>query len=116
MISDKLRKQKERREAMISASIIPQEEKDVLIDLLNTSLEGTNGLSDKEKLQNISETNFGLVCLFCSHLVEQGTESAKSWKTVLLKCKREIMWVLFAFFGLLFFHPEIAELLKGITH
>ena len=99
------------KDELLSSKLSPDEKED-LADALESCLEGTNGLTPDEKLQNVSESVFTLMRL---HVRARCSMGIKSWKDVLVSCKREIMWVLFAFFGLLFFHPEIAALLKGVA-
>jgi len=98
------------KEELLSSKLSPDEKED-LTDALESCLEGTNGLTPDEKLQNVSESVFTLMRL---HVRARCASGVKSWKDVLVNCKRELMWILFAFFGLLFFHPEIAAMLKGI--
>lgn len=115
MITDRYQKQKDRTEAMIEASSLGQEEKDDYIDLLTLSLQGTNGLSSDQKLQNVSEVNFGLVRLFCQHIVDSKKADAKSWREVIVKCKRELMWLSFGIVALLMVHPQIVKIVEEFT-
>ena len=115
MITERLQKQKDRTEAMIEASSLGQEEKDDYIDLLTLSLAGTNGLSSDQKLQNVSEVNFGLVRLFCQHIVDSKKDSAKSWRETIVKCKRELMWFGLGVIALLMLHPQIVQIVKEFT-
>lgn len=111
MISEKNQRKLQLSKEELMTSKLSTQEKDDLLEALESSLEGTNGLTQDEKLQNVSESVFTLMRLFVRARCAVG---AKSWKDVLVNCKREIMWLGFALFGLLFFHPEIAAMLKGI--
>ena len=94
------------------SSKLSADEKEDLADALQSSLEGTNGLTPEEKLQNVSESVFTLMRL---HVRARCASGIKSWKDVLVSCKRELLWALYGLFVLLFFHPEIAALLKGVA-
>lgn len=111
MISEKNQRKADITKDELMSSKLSADEKEDLAEVLQSSLDGTNGLTPEEKLQNVSESVFSLVRL---HIRGRCGASVKSWKDVLVSCKRELMWILFAFFGLLFFHPEIAAMLKGI--
>lgn len=112
MISDKnQRKYQLSKDELMSSKLSPDEKED-LADALQSSLEGTNGLTPEEKLQNVSESVFTLMRL---HVRARCASGIKSWKDVIVGCKREILWALYGLFVLLFFHPEIAALLKGVA-
>lgn len=109
MISEKnQRKLQLSKDELLSSKLSPDEKED-LADALESCLEGTNGLTPDEKLQNVSESVFTLMRL---HVRARCSMGIKSWKDVLVSCKRELMWTAFGFFFLLFFHPELAAILK----
>lgn len=112
MISEKNARKMELSKEELMKSSLPSQEKEDLIEALENSLEGTNGLTPEQKIQNLSESIFSLVRLFVNARCSAGV---KTWKDVLVNCKREILWALYGLFILLFFHPEIAALLKGVA-
>lgn len=111
MISDKDKQKVEIAKAELLKSNLSELEKEDLADALDRSLEGTNGLTQEQKIQNLSESVFSLVRLFVHARCSTGV---KSWKDVLVICRRELMYLGFGITGLLVFRPEIAQVLSGI--
>lgn len=111
MISEKnQRKLQLSKDELMSSKLSPDEKED-LADALESCLEGTNGLTPDEKLQNVSESVFTLMRL---HVRARCASGIKSWKDVLVICRRELMYLGFGLTALLLFRPEIAQVLGGL--
>lgn len=111
MISEKNQQKAEIAKAELLKSNLSELEKEDLADALDRSLEGTNGLTQEQKIQNLSESVFSLVRLFVHARCSTGV---KSWKDVLVICRRELMYLGFGLAALLLFRPEIAQVLGGL--
>ena len=111
MISEKNQRKLQLSKEELMTSKLSTQEKDDLLEALESSLEGTNGLTQEEKLQNVSESVFTLMRLFVRARCAVG---AKSWKDVLVICRRELMYLGFGALVLFFFHPELAQVLRGL--
>lgn len=111
MISEKLQLKKNVTETVIKNSNLSLDEQTDLIDLLNDTLEGTNGLTEKEKLQNVSVSIFNLTRIFCNSII-QNHKKTTTWKDVIVLCKNQIMWLGFGLVVLLALRPEISAVIE----
>ena len=109
MISEKNARKMELSKEELMKSSLPSQEKEDLIEALENSLEGTNGLTPEQKIQNLSESVFSLVRLFVNARCSTGV---KTWKDVLVLCKRELLYLGLGALVLFLFHPELALILK----
>lgn len=88
-----------------------------LITLVENARIATNGLSPDEKIQTMSENQFSMVLLMVETILDLRKQTAvtPSWKDVLVRCRSEIMWVLFGVIILLLFRPHIADGLTALA-
>jgi len=88
-------------------------EKDDLIEIVCDARDGTNGLSDAEKLQANAQNIFALVFLYVRAATAKPAPT-DTWKDVIIKCRREITVIGLGAFALLAFRPQIAAVVEHI--
>lgn len=87
------------------------------ITLVENARIATNGLSPDEKIQTMSENQFSMVLLMVETVLDFRKQTAvtPSWKDVLVRCRSEIMWIMFGLMILLLFRPHIADGLTALA-
>jgi hypothetical protein len=90
------------------------DEKGDLQDILLHAEEGTNGLTQEEKLQNVSETVFSIVTMMVSQRLDGGYGRLQGLYKVIMECKWQICILAGILATCLIFRPEVAELLKAV--
>jgi len=84
-----------------------------LQDILLHAEEGTNGLTQEEKLQNVSETVFSIVTMMVSQRLD-GFGKLQGLFKVIEACRWQITIIAGIIGTCLIFRPEVAELLKAV--
>lgn len=82
-------------------------------DILLHAEEGTNGLTQEEKLQNVSETVFSIVSMMVSQRLD-GFGKLNAICKVIVETKWQICIVVGTLAMALVFRPEVAEILKAL--
>lgn len=101
----------------IEKSNLAVEEKARFLEMLNSSKETCNGLSDTEKLQGLAENAFATNCVLIRLSMRLKEFGKKTWVDVALKALTS--WNLVVIVGilatLLLFRPEISQVLVSFT-
>lgn len=116
MMQDKI---KSNRNAVLSAidssTHIDENDKILFRDLINNAADGTNGLSQDEKLQNVSETVFSLVML---KILDKCSEPNENKKYSLYRMVTECKWAICVLGGIisaaLILRPELSSLISTL--
>ena len=114
MIQEKGKRLADKAISSLQRSEVPAEESALLEGFIGDALAATNGMTPEEKLQACTENQLTLICLFALHLSEQNAKQ-RSWKDVIVRCRREILWLGLGLFFLLYFHPEIAGAFDALS-
>lgn len=118
-VSEKIMRKAESAIVSIRSSTLPMEMQDNLIEAIESTKETTNGLSPDEKLQATTENQFMIVRLLAMHMISANKEIKKTWKDVLVECKREFAIVVVALaviIGVLLWHePKLADHIDPIA-
>ena len=72
----------------IDASALNPDAKADLDEVLDTTLQGTNGLEPSAKLDAVADNLYQVARLMCIHIAE--SPRVASWKDVVIQCRREI--------------------------
>jgi prenyltransferase beta subunit len=116
MMQDKI---KSNRNAVLSAidssTHIDENDKILFRDLINNAADGTNGLGQEEKLQNVSETVFSLVMLkILDKCAAPDVKKRYSLYSMIAECK----WAICVLGGIvsiaLIMRPELSSLITAI--
>lgn len=101
----------------IKEANLSSEDEAQFITLVENARIATNGLSPDEKIQTMSENQFSMVLLMVETILNfrKQTTVTPSWKDVLVRCRSEIMWILFGVMILLLFRPHIADGLTALA-
>lgn len=101
----------------IEKSNLAVEEKARFLEMLNSSKETCNGLSDTEKLQGLAENAFATNCVLIRLSMRLKEFGKKTWVDVALKALTS--WNLVVIVGilatLLLFRPEISQVLVSFA-
>lgn len=118
-ISDAIKRKAESAVVAVRNSTLPMEMQDNLIEAIESTRDTTNGFTQEEKLQLTTENQFMIVRLLTMHMINANKEAKKSWKDVLIECKREFAMVVVALaiiLGILFgIRPQLADHIDPIT-
>lgn len=118
-VSEKIMRKAESAIASIRSSTLPMEMQDNLVDAIESTKETTNGLTPDEKLQATTENQFMIVRLLAMHMISANKDVKKTWKDVLVECKREFAIVVVALaviIGVLLWHePKLADHIDPIA-
>lgn len=118
-VSEKIMRKAESAIVSVRNSTLPMEMQDNLIEAIESTKETTNGLSPDEKLQATTENQFMIVRLLAMHMISANKEVKKTWKDVLVECKREFAIVVVALaviIGVLLWHePKLADHIDPIA-
>lgn len=102
----------------IEKSNLAAEEKARFVELLKTSKATCNGMTTEEKIQGLAENNFATNCILARITMMLKTERTATWKDVVVKALNS--WHLVIVIGmltfLLYFHPEIAQVISSFAH
>ena len=102
----------------IEKSNLDVDDKTQLIQQLKSSKEACNGYTQEQKIQALSENGFAVSVILAKIMMMLNTDKASNWKDVAIKALRS--WHLVIVIGmitfLLFFHPEIAQVITSFTH
>jgi len=101
-------------EAIVASDHSPALKED-LTDILDKTLEGTNGFSPEEKLQRCTENMFNLARLIVLDIVSRGRR-VTSWKDVAIAFKWPLVLMFGALCVTLILKPELAALVESIAH
>lgn len=93
------------------AENIPLPMKDSLIDIMCEARDGTNGLSEQEKVQSNSETIANLTFLFISHILSMPEQKKRTRLDIIAECRWQIVIIAIAVCGLLAFRPQLASII-----
>ena len=100
----------------IDASHLNPDAKADLDEQLDNSLNATNGLDPKEKLDAVADALYQLTRLTCIHIAE--APRVTSWRDVVVQCRREIAAVALGLgvplVALFAFRPQIAIALENL--
>ena len=111
MMQDKIKHQLEGTLQKIDESKKLNETDKVLYrDLLQSAADGTNGLTEKDKLQNVSETCFTITQLLI--LDKLANDKSTIW-SVIRDCKWAIVIIVAILSVALVFRPELASLITA---
>lgn len=118
-ISDAIKRKAESAVAAVRNSTLPMEMQDNLVEAIESTRDTTNGFTPEEKLQLTTENQFMIVRLLTMHMISANKETKKTWKDVLIECKREVALVsvvLAIILGILFgIRPQLADHIDPIT-
>lgn len=107
-------KMKERADAikqMVSSSSVDPTMKEIINENVDSTLEACNGLTMEEKIQSNSENNFTMACLLSRMMVKLEEQPVDTWKSVIVKTKTQLLFVIMFICGLLAFRPELSNLI-----
>lgn len=117
MLQDKI---KSNRNAVLSAidssNHIDENDKILFRDLINNAADGTNGLNQEDKLQNVSETVFSLVMLKILDKCSKQKEDIRRYTiySTIAECK----WAICLLGGIistaLILRPELSTLISSL--
>ena len=118
-ISDSIKRKAESAVVAVRNSTLPLEMQDNLVEAIESTRDTTNGFTPEEKLQLTTENQFMIVRLLTMHMINANKEVKKTWKDVLIECKREFAMVIVALaiiIGTLFgIRPQLADHIDPIT-
>lgn len=118
-ISDAIKRKAESAVVAVRNSTLSLEMQDNLVEAIESTRDTTNGFSSEEKLQLTTENQFMIVRLLTMHMINANKEAKKTWKDVLIECKREFAMVIVALaiiLGVLFgIRPQLADHIDPIT-
>jgi hypothetical protein len=118
-ISDAIKRKADSAIVAVRNSTLPMEMQDNLIEAIESTRDTTNGFTQEEKLQLTTENQFMIVRLLTMHMINANKEAKKTWKDVLIECKREFAMVVVALaiiLGILFgIRPQLADHIDPIT-
>ena len=101
----------------IDASLLNADTKADLDEQLDNSLNATNGLEPKEKLDAVADALYQLTRLTCIHIAEQ-PKPAATWKDVLIRCSWQFVVVVAitvpAVVTLFIYQPQLAAILEHL--
>lgn len=102
----------------IEKSNLDVDDKTQLIQQLKSSKEACNGYTQEQKIQALSENGFAVSVILAKIMMMLKQEKTTSWKDVVVKAinswKVVIMVGMMTF--LLYFHPEIAQVIASLAH
>ena len=115
MIQDKIKSNRNAVLAAIDSSMHIDENNKILFrDLINNAADGTNGLNQEEKLQNVSETVFSLVMLKILDKCDKTVENRNySLYRMLAECKWAICVLGAIVSTALILRPELSTLITS---
>lgn len=100
--------------AIDNSKSLEDNEKMLFRDLINNAANGTNGLNQTEKLQNVSETVFSIVML---KILEKCSPSDNGGKYSLYRMVAECKWAICVLGGILslalILRPELSALITS---
>lgn len=96
----------------IDKSDLGEDRKSALRRLLVQAEEGTNGLTQKAKLQNVSESVFSLCVLTALGMVDATGGGRRGLYRLLERTRWQVVLIVAIIGGLLAFRPELAALLR----
>ena len=118
-ISDAIKRKADSAIVAVRNSTLPMEMQDNLIEAIESTRDTTNGFTQEEKLQLTTENQFMIVRLLTMHMINANKEAKKTWKDVLIECKREFAYMIVALaiiLGILFgIRPQLADHIDPIT-
>lgn len=120
MTQEKFRQRTEAAIERIKSAPIDAELQDSLVELVEDARIATNGLSQDEKIQVMSENQFTMAILLVQTCIASlsdrcsDDEKKNDWKSILVRCKKEIMWGFLGLIALIAFRPSIAETVSAI--
>lgn len=104
--------------AEIEKSNLGVEDKSRFISMVNCSKENCNGRTQEEKIAGIAENNFAVTCVLARLTMLLKEPKVTTWKDVVVKALNS--WHLVIVIGmltfLLYFHPEIAQVISSFAH
>lgn len=100
----------------IEGSALDLDDKTQLIEQIRCSLDACNGVPQEQKIQALAENAHSTAIILAKIMMMLKTDKVESWRDVVARCKREIMWIAYGVCALLIFRPEIAELLRGLAN
>lgn len=110
MISKKLLNRSELAKQAVQKSALTSTDKDILNEMIEESLQNTNGISPEEKIQNLTENTFSLLFLFIAHITKD--PHVTSWKDLIIACKRETLIGLIAILIALIVQPGLVKIFE----
>lgn len=118
MTQEKFKQRAEAAVNRIKSAQIDADLQDSLVELVEDARIATNGLTQEEKIQAMSENQFAMAVLLVQNCIacmqeRKNEETSTSWKDLLYKCKKEIMYGFISVIALIAFRPSIAD---AITH
>ena len=117
MMQDKI---KSNRNAVLSAidnsTAVDENDKILFRDLINNAADGTNGLNQEDKLQNVSETVFSLVMLKILDKCASAPVENKRYSLyrLIAECKWAICVLGGIISGALILRPELSSLITSL--
>lgn len=118
-ISDAIKRKAESAIISVRNSTLTMEMQDNLVEAIESTKETTNGLTAEQKLQATTENQFMIVRLLAMHMISAQKDVKRTWKEVIVECKKEIMIVLVALsvvFSVLFaLQPQLADHIDPIA-
>ena len=118
-ISDAIKRKADSAIVAVRNSTLPMEMQDNLIEAIESTRDTTNGFTQEEKLQLTTENQFMIVRLLTMHMINANKEAKKTWKDVLIECKREFAYMIVALaiiLGILFgFRPHLEDHIDPIA-
>lgn len=117
MITPKIEEDAKLMVAEIEKSNLGVEDKSRFISMVNCSKENCNGRSTDEKIQGLAENNFSVTCVLARLTMLLKEPKVTSWKEVIVKVIDSWKFVIIVGMAtfLLYFHPEIANLLTSFA-
>lgn len=103
----------------IKSAPIDADLQDTLVELIEDARIATNGLSQDEKIQVMSENQFTMAILLVQNciasLAVRDDTKDSGWKSIVVKCRREIMYGVLGLIALIAFRPNIAATLSAFV-
>lgn len=117
MISPKIEEQEKLMIDRIEKSELDVDDKTQLIEQLKCSKEACNGMNPEQKIQALSENGFAVSVILSKIMMMIKERKPMTWKEVIVKVIDSWKFVIIVGMAtfLLYFHPEIANLLTSFA-
>ena len=118
MITPKIEETAKLMVERIEKSNLDVDDKSQLIEQIQSNKEACNGYSQEEKIQALSENGFATSVILAKIMIMLKAERTTSWKDVAIKALHSwhLVIIVAILSTLLFFHPEIAQVIASFAN
>lgn len=99
----------------LDESPLPGALKEDLRTIVRQTADATNGMTPEEKTQALSQGVFDIARLMVYNMIHEARHPTRSWKDVIVECRRTICVLAGIIAGLLIIRPEIAEIAYAVS-